>query len=89
MSRRYFNALVCAFAVYAGSVTPRAVAADEGRWKIAPPPPASWQRDRLADLSPAERPLWTRLAIMEFGHRLRRRTAELCQRCGLALPAGE
>src|SRR4029078_314833 len=28
-----------------------AFAADSGIWKIAPPPPASWQRDRLADLS--------------------------------------
>ena len=25
-------------------------AADSGVWKVAPPPPASWQRDRLADL---------------------------------------
>lgn len=28
-----------------------AFAADTGAWKIAPPPPASWQRDRVADLS--------------------------------------
>jgi Xaa-Pro aminopeptidase len=28
-----------------------AFAADSGVWKIAPPPPASWQRDRVADLS--------------------------------------
>ena len=28
-----------------------AFAADPGIWKIAPPPPASWQRDRVADLS--------------------------------------
>jgi Xaa-Pro aminopeptidase len=28
-----------------------ALAADTGIWKIAPPPPASWQRDRVADLS--------------------------------------
>jgi Xaa-Pro aminopeptidase len=26
-------------------------AADSGIWKVAPPPPASWQRDRVADLS--------------------------------------
>ena len=26
-------------------------AADSDPWKIAPPPPASWQRDRVADLS--------------------------------------
>ena len=28
-----------------------AFAADTGIWKIAPPPPASWQRDRVADLA--------------------------------------
>src|SRR5438067_6192566 len=26
-------------------------AADNGLWKVAPPPPASWQRDRVADLT--------------------------------------
>ena len=26
-------------------------AADAGLWKIAPPPPAAWQRDRASDLS--------------------------------------
>src|SRR6478672_2517027 len=26
-------------------------AADTGAWKVAPQPPASWQRDRVADLS--------------------------------------
>src|SRR5712692_3895201 len=26
-------------------------AADNGIWKVAPPPPASWQRDRVADLT--------------------------------------
>ena len=28
-----------------------ASAADNGVWKIAPPPPASWERDRVADLA--------------------------------------
>ncbi len=28
-----------------------AIAGDTGIWKIAPPPPVSWQRDRVADLS--------------------------------------
>ena len=28
-----------------------AFAADTGVWKVAPPPPVSWQRDRVADLS--------------------------------------
>jgi Xaa-Pro aminopeptidase len=51
MARRYFNAVVCALAVCAGSLAPRAAAADARGWKVAPPPPASWQRDRVADLS--------------------------------------
>src|SRR5947208_14435834 len=28
-----------------------ASAADSSIWKVAPPPPASWQRDRVADLT--------------------------------------
>ncbi len=32
-------------------VTATALAADTGIWKIAPPPPAVWQRDRVADLT--------------------------------------
>jgi Xaa-Pro aminopeptidase len=51
MARRYFNAFICALAICVGAVIPRVAAADAGRWKVAPPPPASWQRDRLADLS--------------------------------------
>src|SRR5215472_6681108 len=35
----------------AGFVPVGALAADTGVWKVAPPPPASWQRDRVADLS--------------------------------------
>ena len=30
---------------------PQARAADAGIWKVAPPPPASWERDRVADLT--------------------------------------
>ena len=41
-----FSKLLCALVL---AVT--AFAADTGIWKIAPPPPASWQRDRVADLS--------------------------------------
>ena len=45
MSRRFLlAALLCAAAL-----APRAPAADT--WKIAPPPPASWNRDRLSDLA--------------------------------------
>src|ERR1039457_1157661 len=32
-------------------LAPTSFAADTGIWKVAPPPPASWQRDRVADLS--------------------------------------
>src|SRR5579884_4330399 len=43
MSRRLFSALLfCAFCA-------AAFAADS--WKVAGPPPASWQRDRAADLA--------------------------------------
>jgi Xaa-Pro aminopeptidase len=45
MDRRFLLAvLLCA-----GAVAPVAPAADT--WKVAPPPPASWQRDRLSDLA--------------------------------------
>jgi Xaa-Pro aminopeptidase len=36
--------VVCAFAI-------TAFAADSGVWKVAPPPPASWQNGRVADLA--------------------------------------
>jgi Xaa-Pro aminopeptidase len=38
--------LLCSFTLAAA-----AMAADSAIWKIAPPPPASWQRDRVADLA--------------------------------------
>ena len=41
-----FSKLLCSLALAAA-----AIAADSDIWKIAPPPPASWQRDRVADLS--------------------------------------
>src|SRR5262245_11722769 len=34
-----------------GLLGPCALAADTGYWKTAPQPPASWQRDRVADLT--------------------------------------
>lgn len=37
------------------------LAADNGPWKVAPPPPASWQRDRVADLSGHRRAVMDRL----------------------------
>jgi Xaa-Pro aminopeptidase len=33
------------------ALTAATFAADSGIWKTAPPPPASWQRDRIADLA--------------------------------------
>jgi Xaa-Pro aminopeptidase len=47
---------LCAFAL-AGLC----LAADNGLWKAAPPPPASWQRDRLADLSARRRAVMDRI----------------------------
>ena len=41
-----FSKLLCSLVLAAG-----AFAADTGVWKVAPPPPVSWQRDRVADLS--------------------------------------
>jgi Xaa-Pro aminopeptidase len=41
-----FSKLLCSLTLAAC-----ACAADTAVWKIAPPPPASWQRDRLADLA--------------------------------------
>ena len=38
-----------------------ASAADPGIWKVAPPPPASWQRDRLADLSARRKAVMDRI----------------------------
>ncbi len=38
--------LICSLTLAIG-----AFAADPGAWKIAPPPPASWQRDRVKDLA--------------------------------------
>ncbi len=43
--RRSLCVAFCALSMASG-----AVAADTGYWKVAPPPPASWQRDRVADL---------------------------------------
>src|SRR5215471_14032248 len=47
---------LCAFAL-AGLC----LAADEGPWKVAPPPPASWQRDRVTDLFARRRAVMDRL----------------------------
>ncbi|MEO8592764.1 MAG: aminopeptidase P family protein [Candidatus Solibacter sp.] len=38
-----------------------AAAADTGIWKVAPPPPPSWQRDRLSDLSARRKAVMDRL----------------------------
>jgi Xaa-Pro aminopeptidase len=49
-----FSKLLCSLTLAAC-----AFAADTAVWKIAPPPPASWQRDRVADLAARRR------AVME------------------------
>ena len=41
-----FSKLLCSLVLATG-----AFAVDTDIWKVAPPPPASWQRDRVADLS--------------------------------------
>src|SRR5450631_3858149 len=51
-----FSKLLCSF-----SLAITAFAADSGIWKVAPPPPASWQRDRVADLSARRRALMDQL----------------------------
>lgn len=42
---------LCLVAVCAAFLPVCSSAADSKVWKVAPPPPASWQRDRVADLS--------------------------------------
>src|SRR5215813_93950 len=37
------------------------LAADSGLWKVSPPPPASWQRDRVADLTARRKALMDRI----------------------------
>jgi Xaa-Pro aminopeptidase len=36
-------------------------AADTGIWKVAPPPPASWQRDRVADMAARRKAMMERI----------------------------
>ena len=49
--------LVAQIIVFCGLWAPAAFAADTAYWKVAPAPPASWQRDRVADLSARRRAL--------------------------------
>jgi len=51
MTRRSVACYVCFTVVVAGLLVLRAPAADAGAWKVAPPPPVSWQRDRAMDLA--------------------------------------
>src|SRR5437868_14420098 len=46
MSRRNFS-----FFLALALCVSFALAADAGIWKMAPPPPISWERDRVADLT--------------------------------------
>jgi len=45
------NRLLLALTLCASPFTPPAAAADAGVWKTAPPPPASWESGRVADLA--------------------------------------
>src|SRR5438309_11543352 len=51
MSRRYL--CVCYLGLLLSG--PLARAADAGIWRVSPPPPVSWERDRLADLAARRR----------------------------------
>jgi len=50
------NFLLCSLAL-AGTIA----AADTGIWKVAPAPPASWQRDRVADMTARRKALMERI----------------------------
>ena len=51
MVRRYLCTIAFGLILLAGFPAPQARAADVGIWKVAPPPPASWERDRVTDLT--------------------------------------
>src|SRR5450432_4208848 len=55
MTRLFLPCSRCFLAACAGILALRSFAADTGVWKVAPPPPLSWQRDRVADLSARRR----------------------------------
>ncbi len=46
-----FAKLHCSLVLGSLALATAAFAADRGIWKVAPPPPVSWQRDRVVDLS--------------------------------------
>ncbi len=60
MNRRLSS--LCLLALGSLTIANPAPAADQGIWKVAPPPPASWERDRLADLA-----LRRKAAMQEIG----------------------
>ncbi len=51
MHQRFLCAIALGLIIHAGFPASEARAADAGIWKVAPPPPASWERDRVADLT--------------------------------------
>lgn len=53
---QFSKLLVCSL-----TLASTAFEADTGIWKIAPPPPASWQRDRAADLSARRKALMAQI----------------------------
>jgi len=49
--RRYVCGIALGLLAGSSFVVPKASAADAGIWKVAPPPPVSWERDRVTDLT--------------------------------------
>jgi Xaa-Pro aminopeptidase len=56
MNRRIHGVALCALVLASA-----ASAADNGLWKVAPAPPASWQRDRVADLAARRKAVMDRI----------------------------
>ena len=75
MYRRYLCVVALGLMISAGSRAPEARAADSA-WKVAPPPPASWERDRVADLANRRR------AVMEQIGDLQSEIGELQSKIG-------
>jgi Xaa-Pro aminopeptidase len=51
MNHRYLWTIALDLVLVAGLPAPQAHAADAGIWKVTPPPPVSWERDRVTDLT--------------------------------------
>ena len=71
------------------SLRVRRFAADTGVWKVAPPPPASWQRDRVADLAARRKAAMDQIGEHGVLILYAAEAAQLRQRCRVAVPPGE